>query len=166
MKTFWSLLAKILLIVVVVESWFLYDFYQKNQQLLTDNVELETKLLSSEQALAEVSTKLEQLEKRSLEGMLKETNKAVVSGWETLLNAVQEELNKAKEAIPSIIGNSDPNTSQSTKPKVQGLPQKETVPPKAEQGSKQIKPDAELQSVPVPESIPQPISESIKGERT
>ena len=58
--------------------------------------------MASEKALAEANTKIENIEKKSLEGMLKETNKAIVSGWEALLDTVQQELDKAKQAIPSI----------------------------------------------------------------
>jgi hypothetical protein len=53
MKTFWSVLAKILLVVVIIEGWFIYDLHQKKQQLLIDNIELETKLLASEEALTQ-----------------------------------------------------------------------------------------------------------------
>ena len=64
MKTFWSLLAKILLVIVIVEAWFLYDYYHKNQQLIAENVQLEIELLQSKEgyrvAYAQYN-KLEQL---------------------------------------------------------------------------------------------------------
>lgn len=99
MKTFWSLSAKILLVVVIVQAWFLYDYYNKNQQLMAENVQIETELFEAKEALLAVEKKATELEKRSLEGMLKETNKAVVSGWEKLLDAVEGELDKARESI-------------------------------------------------------------------
>jgi hypothetical protein len=90
------------------------------------------------------------MKKRSLEGMLKETNKAVVSGWETLLNAVQEELNKAKDAIPSIIdgGDSGDTNGESSS--------KEEDEPKADE-----KEPADPQN-----NIEKPIEQVIQGERT
>lgn len=112
MKTFWSWAAKILLVVALVEAWYIYDLHNKNEALIADNVNLETQLAQSEQALATVRSEIEELEKRSLEGVLKETNKAVISGWEKLLNTVEKELEKARDAIPGIIG-SDPGADES-----------------------------------------------------
>jgi hypothetical protein len=113
MKTFWSWLAKILFVVAIVQAWFLYDFYNKNQKLISENIELETQLLTSQEALAEAQARAEQLEKQSLEGVLKQTNKAVVSGWEKLMNTVEEELQKARDAMPNILGNEQQPSDQS-----------------------------------------------------
>lgn len=99
MKTFWSLLAKVLLVVVLIQAWFLYDYYNRNQQLLAENVQIETELFQTKESLLAAEQKASELEKRSLEGMLKETNKAVVSGWEKLLDAVENELDKARDSI-------------------------------------------------------------------
>lgn len=117
MKTFWSLLAKILIIVVIVQAWFLYDYYNKNQQLIAENIQLETELLQTKESLLAAEEKAADLEKRSLEGVLKETNKAVVSGWEKLLDAVEGELNKAREAIEEI---QEPATEQPDEQKPNG----------------------------------------------
>jgi len=99
MKTFWSLLAKVLLVIVLIQAWFLYDYYNRNQQLLAENVQIETELFQTKESLLAAEQKASELEKRSLEGMLKETNKAVVSGWEKLLDAVENELDKARDSI-------------------------------------------------------------------
>jgi hypothetical protein len=106
-------LAKILFVVAIVQAWFLYDFYNKNQKLISENIELETQLLTSQEALAEAQARAEQLEKQSLEGVLKQTNKAVVSGWEKLMNTVEEELQKARDAMPNILGDEQQSSSQS-----------------------------------------------------
>ncbi len=151
MKTFWSLLAKILLVVVLVQAWFLYDYYNKNQQLLTENVQIETELFQTKESLLAAEKKASDLEKRSLEGMLKETNKAVVSGWEKLLDAVENELDKARDSIgglkesePSVQNPSDLN--QEDKTKAQAEPQL---------------PDNNSEEESIPE-VPEPI----QGERT
>lgn len=104
MKAFWPAVAKALGVVVVIQACFLYDFYQKHQGLLADNTALESKVLATEKELNVAAARIEAMEKASLEGVLKESNKAIVSGWETLLDTVQGELNKAREAIPSLLG--------------------------------------------------------------
>ena len=110
MKAFWSVLAKVLFVVVLIQAWFLYDFYNKSQFLIVDKVLLEQQLLaaseslvSANEALVSANGKIELLEKSSLENVLKETNKAVVNSWEALLNTVEGELNKARKSIDSTI---------------------------------------------------------------
>lgn len=110
MKAFWSVLAKILFVLVLIQAWFLYEFYNTNQALIVDNVQLEQQLLTANDALDSVNealtnanNKIETLEKNSLDSMLKETNKAVINSWEALLNTVEGELNKARKSIDSTI---------------------------------------------------------------
>ncbi len=103
MKTFWSVLAKVLFVFVLIQGWFLYDFYHKNEALVADNVNLEQQLLAANESLDAANEKIVTLEKNSLDSVLKETNEAVVQGWETLLDAVEGELEKAKKSIGSTI---------------------------------------------------------------
>lgn len=110
MKKFWSTLAKILFVLVLIQAWFLYEFYNKNQDLIVGNVALEQQLLSASDSLATVTDsltaankKIEVLEKNSLDSVLKETNKAVINSWEALLDTVEGELEKARKSIDSTI---------------------------------------------------------------
>ena len=110
MKTFWSTLAKILFVLVLIQAWFLYDLYQDNQILIVDNIELEQQLLTANDSLESLNAsldvankKIELLEKNSLDGVLEETNKAVINSWEALLNTVEGELKKARKSIDSTI---------------------------------------------------------------
>jgi predicted nucleic acid-binding Zn-ribbon protein len=110
MKTFWSTLAKILFVLVLIQAWFLYDFYQNNQALIADNIQLEQKLLAANDSLENLNTsldmankKIETLEKNSFDNVLKDTNKAVINSWEALLNTVEGELEKARKSIDSTI---------------------------------------------------------------
>ncbi|MEO0443717.1 MAG: hypothetical protein AAFZ92_08270 [Pseudomonadota bacterium] len=145
MRTFWSFLAKIFIVVAVVQAWFVYDLYQKNQALTTANSALTSQLQAAEAALNETNQRVAALEKQSLEGMLQETNKAVISGWETLLDTVRDELEKAKDAIPSLLGETEPDESST-----------------AEQG-----PSPSEQQAPAadPKSAPE-FAPSVEGERT
>ncbi len=162
MKVFWSWFAKILLVVAIIEAWFLYDMYTKNQQLISENIELEKQLIETQDSLSSAQAKIEELEKTSIEGMLKETNKAVISGWETLLDAVESELNKAKKSIDSTIDDLKPE-SQS--------PQKDGSDASSESSinsQEQVIPDQSIspESIPDVEPNPNSISEPIQGERT
>ena len=110
MKSFWSVLAKVLFVLVLIQAWFLYDFYNKNQALIVDNVQLEQKLLAANEslvgvnaALTSANTKIEVLEKNSLDSVLKETNKAVINSWQALLNTVEGELEKARKSIDATV---------------------------------------------------------------
>jgi len=111
MKSFWSGLAKVLFVFALIQGWFLYDFFNKNQRLLADNARLEQQLLSAGESLAVANKKIETLEKNSIDTVLKETNKAVVEGWETLLDTVEGELEKAKKSIDSTIEGLRPEES-------------------------------------------------------
>ena len=103
MKTFWSWLAKILLVVSIVEGWLIYDYYSKHQLLLVENGRLEEKLSQTELKLDTALAKVEALEKNSIEGKLKDTNQAIVDGWELLLERVEQELSKARESLPQLL---------------------------------------------------------------
>jgi len=150
-KTFWSLLAKILLVIVLVQAWFLYDYYNKNQQLMAENVQIETELFQTKESLLAAEQKAEELEKRSLEGMLKETNKAVVSGWEKLLDAVESELDKARDSI------GDLRQQESDVQNPSDLNKGENP---------AVKPERKLPQGEVQESPTEEAPEPIKGERT
>lgn len=103
MKTFLSTLAKIFFVLLLIQGWFLYEYYNKNQVLIADNIQLEQQLLVANESLVVINEKVEKLEKNSLNSVLKETNEAVVKGWESLLNSVESELERARESVDSTI---------------------------------------------------------------
>lgn len=99
MKTLCSWSTKILFILLLVAVWHIYQQNVQYESLQANYEALEAELNQSKQALAELDQKNQALEKASVDGLLRETNKIVVSGWETLLNAVEGELDKARELI-------------------------------------------------------------------
>jgi hypothetical protein len=62
--------------------------------------------------LASAKQKNVELEKNSIDGMLRETNEVVISGWEALLNTVKQELYKAREIIQQKQGQQPSETEQ------------------------------------------------------
>ena len=101
MKTIWPWLGKLFIVFIVIEGWFIYDFYTKNQLLITENLVLESELLQSQQNLAKAEEKIQILEKSSVKGMLEETNKAIMSSWESILDTVKRELEQARDTLSS-----------------------------------------------------------------
>lgn len=103
MKSFWSVSAKGLFVIVLLQAWFLYDIYRQNTVLSAVNEEYSGYLKDSEAKIAELEQQLAETEKKTVDGILKETNKAVVQGWESLLDKVEQELNKARAAVPELL---------------------------------------------------------------
>jgi uncharacterized protein YlxW (UPF0749 family) len=99
MKIFWSWSAKILLVLLLISVWYIYEQKKEYETLTLSHQQLTLDLENAKKSLADLHQENQALEKKSVEGLLRETNKVVVSGWETLLNAVEGELNKAREMI-------------------------------------------------------------------
>jgi cbb3-type cytochrome oxidase subunit 3 len=89
--------TKILLICLVAAVAYIYHQDKQHAALLAGNQQLTEQLDNANALLLESEETIALLEKNSIEGMLEETNKVVVSGWETLLDTVKSELTKAKE---------------------------------------------------------------------
>ncbi|MFT6255231.1 MAG: cbb3-type cytochrome oxidase subunit 3 [Granulosicoccus sp.] len=89
--------TKILLVCLVAVAAYIYHQDRRYNDLVAENQQLSVQLDQVKTLLRETEEKVVLLEKNSIEGMLEETNEVVVSGWETLLDAVKEELTKAKK---------------------------------------------------------------------
>ena len=101
MKKLQTVFFVVLGVMALIQTFVLYELYQKNETLEHDNVALRLQLEESQAALSQVQEKVKTLENKSVEKFLHETNKAVVSGWKKLLDSVNEELDRAKKAIGS-----------------------------------------------------------------
>lgn len=92
-----TLITIILAIGLVIAVAYIYHQDKRYRQALLDNQRLLLELDEKSLRLQQAEKTIVALEKKSVEGILEETNKAVVSGWETLLDTVKGELDKAKE---------------------------------------------------------------------
>ena len=101
MTKVWEWSAKIMIVLLLVCLWHIFEQKKENQQLRLDNSALSVELENTRQLLVEEQAKSEALAKKTLEGLLKETNKAVVKGWEALLDNVEKELDKASSSMRS-----------------------------------------------------------------
>ncbi|MFT5421892.1 MAG: hypothetical protein ACI9D5_002654 [Candidatus Endobugula sp.] len=127
MKTFWAWTAKILLVLLLLAAWYMYEQNKQYEVLLAKNTQLEASLSQAEELLALAQKKNVELEKNSIDGMLRETNKVVISGWETLLNTVKEELYKAREIIQQRQGQQPPESAQEKSNNVESTPEVPSV---------------------------------------
>ncbi len=131
MKTFWAWAAKISLVVLVCAAFYIYNQHKEIQVLTVQNKRLQTELKVSQELLATANAKVEELDKKSLDGILRETNKVVISGWETLLDTVEQELEKAREIInDEMSSSSSPSKPPITEPESNNTDPKKIVDPK------------------------------------
>jgi len=128
MKSFWSLSAKALLVIVLLQAWFLYDMYRQNTALKSVNDEYTQYLEDSESKIAALEKQLAETEKKTVDGLLKETNKAVVDGWESLLDKVEQELEKARTAVPELFELEQPQEPNTRSDNFEPEPEPETTP--------------------------------------
>lgn len=128
----------------------MYDQHKQYEALLLENTQLENKLKQTEDLLALANEKNIELEKNSIDGILRETNETVISGWESLLDTVKKELYKARDII-----------------KQQGQPDSQFE-QKAEQKTEQEKNNSAAPNLDATPNTPPAISttETISGERT
>lgn len=119
-----SLVTKGLFVIVLIQAWFLYDIHRQNTALSAVNEEYAAYLKDSEAKIAELETQLAETEKKTVDGILKETNKAVVKGWESLLNKVEQELEKARESVPDLLELEPPQEDKTdvTEPPLDAVP--------------------------------------------
>lgn len=101
MNFFWSLSAKVLCVLLLVAVWFMYTQHTDYQTLVHEHQQLKNELSRTNELLVAANQQITALEKETLDGMLKETNKALLSGWDTLLDSVEGELTKARKILQS-----------------------------------------------------------------
>ena len=101
MKNIGSRSTVVLLVLLLISLWYIHDQHNRYERLEQDYSNVIQELENTKAQLAAEQGRSEALEKKSIEGILKETNKAVISGWETLLNTVEKELEKARSVIRS-----------------------------------------------------------------
>lgn len=104
----------ILVVVLLIGSGYLH--YQTQIQLgelKRQNLVVNKQLVVVGEQLAAVTSKLASFEEDSLDGMVRDANNVLLSGWESLVNTVGEELKKAREGAPQSSSKSPSNPPSS-----------------------------------------------------
>lgn len=94
-----NLISAILIVAVLALAWMNYQTTQQLQQSERHIALLQESLSSTQQQLAQVQNQVTELDKASVQGLVKEANGAILDGWEALVNSVENEVRKAREAL-------------------------------------------------------------------
>lgn len=130
------------LLAIIAGSWFAYQSATTNHHLSLQVEELQRRLAQHEQALSASKKRIAELEsellarsqeleavaKKSLPGLLEETNNSVIQGWQKLLDAVNQELGKARNEIEGALKELGDKALGEKKPETRELPEKQKLP--------------------------------------
>lgn len=91
-----NLLIVLLLAALAGLGWLFYQQQLQAQQQIT---QLTQRLNQAEIDIEAVQKRVQQLDKSSINGLVKEANNAILDGWEALVNGVGEEVKRARDSI-------------------------------------------------------------------
>jgi hypothetical protein len=106
------------LILFMISAWFHYQTQLQIRELQQRNLAVNQQLVAVAEQLAQVSAELVKFEANSLDGMVRDANDALLSGWESLVNTVGEELKKARQPIAKQSSQKPPVTPATPAPPV------------------------------------------------
>ena len=89
----------VLLLTIPVLGWQLYSSHQRVQITERKLKQLEVHALALENQILELEEKLAIAESQTLEGMVDGANRALLEGWESLVDDFQNELQELQERI-------------------------------------------------------------------
>lgn len=94
---------KILIIVGILLiaglGYLHYDSQQQLKQSRQKMFELKIELEQLKHRVSELEIEVRALEKSSVEAIVRDANSAILEGWESLVNTVENEIKKARESI-------------------------------------------------------------------
>jgi F0F1-type ATP synthase membrane subunit b/b' len=96
----------ILLVALLASLWWGHGQYQQRLALeesaleLQDSVEeLEMQLVDSLSEVAELQTKLEDAQRYSVKEVMRDANKSLVEGWQTIIQSFEQEIDRVIDEI-------------------------------------------------------------------
>ncbi len=90
----------IVLLVVVVFQLYLYQESLKREQFLQHQINhLQQQVVGMEKELVAIKGVVLELNEGSLDAMVDDANEAIISGWEALMDAVNKELQNARDSL-------------------------------------------------------------------
>ncbi len=89
----------LILIIALAAAWQFYDMQQREQAMRLRLQALESSVNEMQQRLGTLEGQVTQLRESSVEGLVNEANTAILEGWESLVDTVENELKKAREAL-------------------------------------------------------------------
>lgn len=94
-----KLILALLVLVIAGMGWMYYDGQQQLKEARLQSQQLEQQLALLNKEVAALSEQVEKLGDNSVEGLVRQANNAILDGWESLVNSVENELKKAREKV-------------------------------------------------------------------
>lgn len=95
-----SLFVGILLVVLVIVAVIQYrQFVNYRASTDAEIASLNNDVTELRQQLQAAESKIDQLEQRSIDGLVKQANGVIIDGWQVLMNTVEQELKKVQESL-------------------------------------------------------------------
>lgn len=89
----------LVVLVIVGMGWMYYDSQEQLKQARLQSLQLEQQLVLLNKEMTALSEQVEKLDKNSVEGIVRQANNAILDGWESLVNSVENELKKARQKV-------------------------------------------------------------------
>ncbi|MEJ2442545.1 MAG: hypothetical protein P8Y42_03665 [Exilibacterium sp.] len=117
---YFMMTSLILLVAVVGVSWQWYQAGIRERQLQKQLLEMQGQVAQLQEQVGQLQTELNSLNKTSFKGLVRDANDAILSGWESLLDTVENEVKKAREALDQ---EQNPGSPQPGEPQPQTEPE-------------------------------------------
>ncbi|MDO3382193.1 hypothetical protein [Gilvimarinus algae] len=99
MGWFTRLMVLLLVLAAIAGGAALYWGYAQQQVLTVRVATLEKELASVKSELASTKSKLQAMEQDSVGTMVKRANEVIVKGWDAIVDSVESELSRARDAL-------------------------------------------------------------------
>ncbi|BFM11581.1 hypothetical protein R50072_17340 [Simiduia litorea] len=104
-----KLLTLLMLSLIVVAGWQLYESHQRELELHAHILQLEHQIKVLEARLASTDAAVEKLQGESLPAMVKKANAALLDAWQGLLENLQEQVDESRRELNVEPGESAPD---------------------------------------------------------
>ncbi|MAZ86321.1 MAG: hypothetical protein CL693_01635 [Cellvibrionaceae bacterium] len=92
-----KVMSVLLVVFLIISGWMHYDTQRKLLASQQQMLRLNAQLTQMSEQMALVQQELGRVNADGIDGMVKDANDALLSGWESLVNTVEKELKRARE---------------------------------------------------------------------
>ena len=89
----------LLLVLLAGVGYLYYDGQRQLQYYQQETMALQLQLDALREEVKNLDKKVKTLDESSVQGIVREANSAIIDGWQSLVNTVEGELNRAREAL-------------------------------------------------------------------
>lgn len=99
MNTRYLLINLVWVAVMAGLVWQWYESRQREEQLRQQLAEMQAQVVQLQEQVGSLRQEVQTLDESSVEGLVRDANEAILQGWEALVDTVENELKKAREAL-------------------------------------------------------------------